>query len=189
MIEPPIRADFGCSRTSARKVTLLPEPDSPSSANVSPLASSRSTPAAARIVFAPTAKSTVSPFTSTIGALIASPQAAASRGWPDRGLARWQAARCPAPSSCGNGSGWAQGGGGGRGMGGEPGGDLDALTLPAGIGGRMASGEARGREPDGREEVVGAADRRPPRQTVNARSEGHGIFDRQPRIERGVAVL
>src|SRR5882672_2207949 len=58
-------ARFGRRRIRARSVTLLPEPDSPSSVSTSPGLSVRSTPPTARTGGRP-GNSTVSPFTSTI---------------------------------------------------------------------------------------------------------------------------
>ena len=51
---PSMRDRFGgCRRRIERSVTLLPEPDSPSSATTSPLPSDRSTPSSARTGLAP----------------------------------------------------------------------------------------------------------------------------------------
>ncbi len=71
----------------------------------------------------------------------------------------------------------------------ERAGDVDALALAARDLVRIAPGEARRLEPDPMEQVVGARDRGAPPQSVHARAEGDGVLDRQPRIERGVAVL
>src|ERR1700716_1024668 len=65
-------ARFGNRRIRARNVTLLPEPDSPSSASTSPGARVRSTPPTARTGGGPE-NSTVSPFTSTIASLMRAP--------------------------------------------------------------------------------------------------------------------
>ena len=61
----------GCRRSTDRSVTLLPEPDSPSSATTSPRPSVRSTPSSARTGLAPPVKVTVRPLMSRMGSAVA----------------------------------------------------------------------------------------------------------------------